>query len=154
MPVMLRPIFIRVKLVRSIRESTWECDFGHKTRRLHNVFHVSSFREYHRTRKQAGGTLGSALDKDGRVVTPAEAEKMIQREAETENQEYEVESVLRHRRRGKKVEYLCSWRHFPLSHSSWIKEGDLNAPRLVKEYALALVGTPRKVDVPIGSSSS
>ena len=63
-----RPIFIRVKLVRSIREST----------------------------------------KDGRVVTPAEAEKMIQREAETENQEYEVESVLRHRRRGKKVEYLCS----------------------------------------------
>ena len=45
-----------------------------------------------------------------------------------------METVLRHRKRGKRVEYLCSWRHFPLSHASWVKERDLNAPRLVKEY--------------------
>ena len=130
----LRPLYIRARLVRQRRYSVWEVDVGAPTTRMHTSFHVSSMRPYHRTKKQAGGTLGSALGPDGRVVTAAEAEKMLEQAAERQSKEYVVEQVMRHRKKGKKLEYLCSWKGFPLSECSWVREEDLSAPRLVKEY--------------------
>ncbi|KAK6168573.1 hypothetical protein SNE40_021079 [Patella caerulea] len=42
------------------------------------------------------------------------------------NKEYEVEKVIKRRRRGGKYEFLLRWKDFPPSADSWEKEENLN----------------------------
>ena len=52
--------------------------------------------------------------------------------------EYEIEMILDHRDHRGQREYLVHWVGYPKSDDSWIKEKDLHAPDLLKEYQTAI----------------
>lgn len=47
---------------------------------------------------------------------------------------YEVQDILDSRRRGNRVEYLVLWKGYPLSEASWVTDGEVYAPRLVRRF--------------------
>ena len=48
--------------------------------------------------------------------------------------EYEVESILDCRRRGRQVQYLIKWKGYSLEESSWEPAGNIHAPRLLRDF--------------------
>ncbi|KAK9406121.1 hypothetical protein NXF25_004895 [Crotalus adamanteus] len=55
---------------------------------------------------------------------------------------YEVQEVLDSRRRYGKVQYLLRWKGYPLSDATWVEEGDINAPRLIRAFHRKCPGKP------------
>lgn len=57
---------------------------------------------------------------------------------ETENlessNEYEVEELLKHRKRKGSIQYLVKWKNWPLSSATWEKENNLCCPHILKQY--------------------
>jgi hypothetical protein len=49
-------------------------------------------------------------------------EQEIQKETKTDDDVYEVENVLKTRKRGGKVEYFVKWRGYPDKFNSWVTD--------------------------------
>lgn len=122
------PVYVPAKLVRSIRGSTWSVDFGVPVTRMHTTYHVSNMRPFARD-----GEFTSQLTADGRIMKPKEAERLLE-QMRAKDGHYEIETILRHRVRGRRTSYLVAWKHWPLSSSSWIDSKDVRAPKLEKLY--------------------
>ncbi|CAI7909152.1 unnamed protein product, partial [Closterium sp. NIES-53] len=90
------------------------------TWKLHNTFHVQLLKPYKDPNQQI----------QGRQLPPPPS-VLIQDE-----QEYEVECVLTHRRRGgKTLEFLIRWKGYDPSEDSWVAEADMgNAHHALKDY--------------------
>ena len=86
--------------------------------KIHDVFHVSKLEPYRR---------------DGSVQPPPPAELLLGEE------EYEVDSIIAHRRVNSrnpaKYEYLVKWTGHSPEHNTWEPQGNLtNAPEVLKRY--------------------
>lgn len=87
-------------------------------RGIHNAFHASSLRPYHPDTQFS------------RTAPPPPAQKLSDGSVE-----YEVEKVIRHRRRGSTVQYLVKWVGYPDHENTWQTASDLqNAPLALEEY--------------------
>ena len=54
------------------------------------------------------------------------------------NQEFMVEAIIRHRRRGSGWQYLIRWEGYGPEHDEWLKEDDLeHAKTVLKKYKAA-----------------
>ena len=69
--------------------------------KVHNVFHTSLLQQY-KENKVYGANFSQP---------PAE---LIEGE-----EVYEVDTILRHRRRGRGYQYLVKWKDYPISEASW-----------------------------------
>lgn len=47
---------------------------------------------------------------------------------------YEVEKIVNHRRRGNKTQYFIKWKGYPSSENTWEDEDNLNCDELLQEY--------------------
>ena len=74
------------------------------TWRIHNVFHATLLRPY-----RENETYGSNFPKP----TP---------ELLNEEEVYEIETILNHRKRGRGHQYLIKWKGYPISDASWEPE--------------------------------
>jgi hypothetical protein len=52
----------------------------------------------------------------------------------TPEEEWEIETILGHRKKGEKTQYKVRWKGYSPRHDSWVKETDLNAPNLLQLY--------------------
>ena len=85
--------------------------------RIHNVFHASLLSPYKETE-----THGPAF-----ALTPPDT---IEGE-----EEYEVENIVGHRRRGRGYQFLVHWKGYPTSEDEWLPPRNLeNSPELVEAY--------------------
>lgn len=48
--------------------------------------------------------------------------------------QFEVERLLKHRKRYGKTQYFLRWANFDCSHDSWVDENDLSCTKLLEEY--------------------
>ena len=82
--------------------------------RIHPVFHVSLLRPYR---------------SDGRRQPPP---PVLTLEGE---EEFEVERILDHRKRGRRMQFLVRWSGYGAEHDAWEPEDNLiNCPDRLKEY--------------------
>jgi hypothetical protein len=52
---------------------------------------------------------------------------------DSEDDQWQVEALIKKRRRGRRVEYLVKWRGYPDSDNTWEKKTDIN-PDLVADF--------------------
>jgi hypothetical protein len=89
------------------------------TWRIHNVFHATLLRPYKETEAY------------GRNFTEPPPE-LVEGEAV-----YEVETILRHRKRGRGYQYYVKWRGYPISDASWEPENSFSDDgNLLTQYKL------------------
>ena len=82
--------------------------------KIHNVFHVSLLKQY----------------KPGGRVQPPPLPEVIDG-----FEEYEVETILAHKKRGRKYWYYIKWLGYPTEHNQWVPQQNLtNCPQSVNEY--------------------
>ena len=109
--------------------------------KIHNAFHGALLNPYAKTREHGPNF----------VEPPPE---LVEGEPE-----YEVENLLRSRRRGRgrKLEYLVRWKGYAPVHDSWEPVENLHAPELVKEFhereLLAIRTIRMEVDSPVSPRS-
>lgn len=48
--------------------------------------------------------------------------------------DYEVESIVKHRGRKEKREFLVRWKDFSKEHDTWVKEANLSCPTILNKY--------------------
>ena len=85
--------------------------------RIHPVFHANLLTPYQETQTHGPNFLKPPPD-------------LIDAE-----EEYEVESIINHRRRYGKIQYLIRWKGYPLSDSSWEPTSNLtHAKSLLQAY--------------------
>ena len=83
------------------------------TWRIHNVFHAALLRQY-RENEVYGANFTRPLP-----------------ELEQGEEVYEVESILKHRKRGRKLQFYVKWKGYPITEASWepeevfSKDGDM-----------------------------
>ncbi|XP_031621913.1 uncharacterized protein LOC116339963 [Contarinia nasturtii] len=53
---------------------------------------------------------------------------------ETDNREYEVDAIIKHRDRKGGRQYLIRWKGYGSEEDSWEKEGNMSCPKVLKEY--------------------
>jgi hypothetical protein len=88
---------------------------------IHPVFHVSLLRQAHIDETLHPDPVNDSLRPPPDIIDDQE--------------EYEVEQVLDHRRKGAKREYLIKWRGYPESESTWESKASLkHAQNVVKAY--------------------
>ena len=57
--------------------------------------------------------------------------------------EYEVDSILNHRKRCGKIQYLILWKNYPINEATWENESNLvNAKDAIKDYGLTRNSSP------------
>ena len=89
------------------------------TMRIHPVFHVSLLKPYHPS------------PSDFERITPPPAEFI----PNTNQEEYEVETILDKRVLRGKTQYLIKWMGYPLHDATWEPTQNLvNAPQKIKEF--------------------
>ncbi len=116
------------RIIETIKDITFRLDLPTPwlLRRIHNVFHARLLRKY--TFPETGQS--SALTP---VDTP-------------DGKEYEVESIIRHRKfRGRK-QYLVKWKGYPDNDSTWQSKSDLkNSAEILQQYqASCSESTPKR----------
>ena len=75
-----------------------------KTWRIHDVFHAVLLRQYRETEAYGENYPQPPPElRDGEEI-------------------YEIESILRHRKRGRGYQYLIKWDGYPISEASWEPE--------------------------------
>ena len=88
-----------------------------KTWKIHNVFHATLLQQYKETE-----VYGANFNKP-----PPE---LIE-----EEEVYEVENILRHRKRGRGYQYYVQWKGYPISDASWeLAEVFSDDGDLLKQY--------------------
>ena len=89
------------------------------TWKVHNVFHASLLQQY-----KENEVYGANFDRP-----PAE---LI-----GEEEVYEVETILKHRKRGRKYQYFVKWKGYPITEASWEpEEVFVEAESLLDQYKL------------------
>ncbi|KAI8929738.1 hypothetical protein BC831DRAFT_259471 [Entophlyctis helioformis] len=63
---------------------------------------------------------------------------------DADEEEYEVERILDHRKRRGKTEYLVKWKDYPDSENSWAWEDDMQAPEIIAAYLKSRKQTPKR----------
>lgn len=48
--------------------------------------------------------------------------------------EYEVESIVKHRRKNRLIQYLVRWKNYPPDQDTWQLESDLSCPKILNTY--------------------
>lgn len=87
--------------------------------------------------KRENNLLQAKLKQVQRNSSPRTPVVITRRQAEClnkNNNEYEVEKLLKHRKRNKKLQFLVRWKHFSSCHDSWEKEENLECPEILNEY--------------------
>ena len=51
-----------------------------------------------------------------------------------DDQQYEVEDIIDHRTFRRQLQYLVTWKGWPIEETTWIAAFNMNAPDLIKEY--------------------
>lgn len=51
-----------------------------------------------------------------------------------QSENYEVQSLIKHRRRARKIQFLVRWKNYSEEDDQWIDEKNLNCPALLHEY--------------------
>lgn len=71
--------------------------------------------------------INSILNKNGMII-----DNDI--EVEDNNDNYEVEKIINHRRYKKRIKYLIKWKDYDDSYNSWIWEDAFNDRAIIEEY--------------------
>ena len=89
--------------------------------KIHNIFHTSLVKPYH---------------PNDDMKFPGRSHKRPPPVPETDPQEeiYEVEAILDHKKIRNSTHYLVKWLGWPSSDNSWVKETDITADDLLTEY--------------------
>ena len=104
------------KIKKVLGKVTYELDLPEHWK-VHPVFHAVLLSRYRET-EQHGPNF---------VLTP--------HEVEGDELEYEVERILKHRKRGRMYQYLIRWKDQPATEDSWEPEENLeNAPDVLRSY--------------------
>jgi hypothetical protein len=105
----LLPKFIgpfRVKKV--ISPTAYELDLSNTALQIHPVFHVHLLKPY----RDSSAIFPARIQELRPEVDPAEFN-------DAGEAQYEVERILRKRRRGRSIEYLVKWQGWPLEEVTW-----------------------------------
>ena len=87
--------------------------------RIHDVFHAVSLRPY-----KENEVYGENFTQPPPEIVEGE-------------EVYEVESILKHRRRGRAYQYYVKWRGYPISDASWEPEDSFSTDGdLLSQYKL------------------
>jgi hypothetical protein len=85
--------------------------------RIHKVFHATLLRPYRENEVYGENYTRPPPD------------------IEDEEEVYEVEQILKHRRRGRGYEYLIKWARYPITEASWEPKSNLSgAAEILQEY--------------------
>ena len=88
------------------------------TWKIHDVFHASLLTPFKQTQEH------------GEIANLRPPPELI-----NEEEEYEVEKVLRHRKKGRLLEFLIKWKGYPEEEASWEPERNLtNAADILDQY--------------------
>jgi len=76
------------------------------------------------------------IDELGDVIKRARAQlKIVHEEAQISDQKsFRVDSIIKHRGRGKNAQYLVKWSGQPNSQNSWVKTADFDDLSLIRSY--------------------
>jgi len=114
------------KIIKVVGSHAYELKLPPLYERIHPVFHVSLLESYRSRDGEEPGTWN----------TP-------ELEDESEPEEWEVETIVDRRGKGKKVQYLVRWKGWPKEYDEWVHEGFLdNAKESVDEFEARGVPTP------------
>ena len=91
------------EIIRVIGPVTYQLNLP-KSWRIHNVFHATLLRQYKETE-----VYGANF--------PKPLPELIEGE-----EVYEIENILRHRKRGRGHQYYVKWKGYPISEASWEPE--------------------------------
>ena len=94
--------------------------------KIHPTFHVSNLKRYFRS-------------KEFSREEPPPPPVIVEGE-----EEYEVESILRHKGKGSKRRYLVVWKGYPLTEASWEPESSLQHALEICEDYLRRIAAPKK----------
>ena len=84
---------------------------------IHLVFHVSNLKRLHQSRE---------FEREERLPSPMVVDG---------EEEYEVETILRHKAKGARCLYLVMWKGYPITEASWEPKLHLqNAPLILEDY--------------------
>lgn len=67
-------------------------------------------------------------------ITPKNSSFKLEKENESDIEEFEVEHLLKHRGRKPNREFFVRWRKYSPSNDSWEKESNLSCPKILKDY--------------------
>ena len=108
--------FIGPFTITKANPPSYELDLSRSGLRIYPRFHASLLKKYYKRTR--------FINRD--EEEPGDRSYQYQ----PEKQEYEVEKILDH----KNGRYLIKWKNYPLHESTWVKEKDVHADRLIAEY--------------------
>ena len=112
----LGPRFIGpFRIQRKINAVTFELSLPNSYK-IHPVFHASLLKPV---------TPDPFQGRMGLPPPPVEVEG---------EEEFEVESIVSCRKKGRQLQYLIKWRGYPPEDNSWEPSGNLHAPRLIRAF--------------------
>ena len=107
------------EVIKPIGETSYQIKIP-ETWTIHNVFHSSLLTKHHKPE----------FDSQKRPAPPPP-------DIINEEEEYKVEAILKHRKRGRRYWYLVHWKGYDASDNSWIPKRDLiHLEELLTEYKL------------------
>ena len=105
------------EIIQQISPVTFKLKMPAKYRSIHPVFHASKLAPY------------------TEALIPGQKPSPPQPVEIKGNEEWEVEKILQHRKRGRKVEFLVRWKGFGRDDDTWEPESNLgNSAELLSEY--------------------
>ena len=105
--------------------------------KIHPTFHISNLKRFFRSEE---------FTREEQPPPPVIVEGV---------EEYEVESILRHKGRASKRRYLVLWKGYPLTEASWEPESNLrNAPEVLEDYLCRIANPPKRQSRNRGSRKS
>jgi hypothetical protein len=104
------------KVLSKVGESNYKLRLPQGMSRMHDIFHVSILEKFHPNHIEE-----RKLNKTPPVIIDNE-------------KEYEIESILDSRVVRKQLEYLIDWKGYGIDERCWVKQRDIHAPDLIREF--------------------